>query len=172
MMVAEPGSGLSVGALAGAALRIGAMLAAIWVVLLVILQALPDVGISPDLVPWLGIAPLLPVILASVAAKPFYIQHGKTATIREAMMLFVLLAGPVVVMAWLVEAWICHGLLRTTGALSLSEVLQQPWASRTTFTGLFGFSFVTTALGATLFGCLFQFPTKLRALDRMVRGTI
>lgn len=168
-MDAEPRSGLSVWALAGAAVRIGAMLAAIWVVLIAVLQGFATVGIVLDRVPWLGIAPLLPIILASVAAKPFYIEHGKTATMREAVTLFALLAGPVAVMAWLAEAWICHGLLRTTGALTLSEVLRQPLASRPTFTGLFGFSFLTTALAATLFGCLFQFPTKLRALDRMVR---
>ena len=112
---------------------------------------------------------LSPVILASVAAKPFYIRYGKTASFRDTVALFAMLAVPVAVMAWLVEAKLSYDLLNQVQPISFAEVLWQPPATRYAVTAVFGASFLTGAMGATLFGCLFQFPTKLRALDRMVQ---
>ena len=168
-MQAEQVAGLGVAALAQAALRIGGMIAAVWGVLLIVMQVMPGTGISFYPATWLMLAALSLVMLASVAARPFYIRHGKTASFRDTVVLFAMLAVPVAVMACVVEAKLSHDLLKQLQPISFAEVLWQPPATRYAITAVFGASFLSGAMGATLFGCLFQFPTKLRALDRMVQ---
>ena len=170
-MSADQGQGVGLAALGGAAVRIGAMTGGLWLLLVAALQVIPAGAYSYQTGTWLGLAALLPVILASMAAKSFYIVHGKTVSMGESAVLFAMLVGPMAVMAGLVEAQIYHDMLGPAPTLGFAEVLGQPLATRYSVTVLFGVSFLTCALGATLFGCMFQFPTKLRELDALVRGT-
>ena len=71
---------------------------------------------------------------------------------------------------WLLVALQDHDLPGPAATVSFAEVVWQPLATRHAVTVLFGVSFLTCALGATLFGCKFRFPTTLRALDAVVRG--